>query len=349
MGRKMIGIIIGMLVVAMLLPSITATAPSETKKRVFTGCYIEASGPIDFTWQLNDIAIGFRYRYISFWPVVFNEPDSDVTIYSKKNGDILWGDTFESGQWVLYLVGFIGKYNNDGSTADTLIANLEGRACFILISPDSDNQQHTTNQDVEQTISSSVTMNDIQSLKIKERYLNCYLEISGYMHHDWPAIIKYPNMLQIVWIYGLNSAKVLFGLYSYILFEEDASIKIYDKKDGKLLWQHQEIIDPLVTLIGFSGDYVIDDTPYQLPHITLNGNVRFLGIRLNDGYTMIKKVVGIVIEGLLIATIVSVGISIAQPIDEKNINTLSSSQIEIKIKGVWGIHAVIKNIGNRPQ
>lgn len=266
----------------MLLPSITANSTPESKKEVFIDCYIKATGSIDFTWKLNDIPIGLRYRFISYWPVVFNEPDVDVTIYSKKNGQILWEDTFESGQWVLYLTGFIGKYNNDGSTADTLIANLEGRACFILISPNSCNQQQNTNQEVDQTISSSVTMNDVQSLKIKERYLNCYLEISGYMHHDWPAIIKYPNMLQIVWIHGLNSEKVLFGLYSYILFEEDVSLKIYDKKDGNLLWQHQGRIDPLVTLIGFSGDYIIDDTPYQLPHITLNGNTRFISVKLHN-------------------------------------------------------------------
>ena len=60
---------------------------------------------------------------------------------------------------------------------------------------------------------------------------------------------------------------------------------------------------------------------------------------------MINKVVGILIVGLLLATILPVGSSIAQTIDEKDINTLSSSQIEIKIKGGWGIHAFIKNIG----
>jgi hypothetical protein len=134
MKRKIIGIIAGMLVVSMLLPSIAATSTVGTKREVFKHCYIEATGEIDFTFKLNDIPIGLRYRYISFWPIVFIEPNVDVTIYSKKNGDILWEDTFESGQWVLYLVGFIGKYNTDGSTAETLIANLDGRACFVMIS-----------------------------------------------------------------------------------------------------------------------------------------------------------------------------------------------------------------------
>ena len=134
MRRTIMGLIIGILVATMLLPSIAATSTFGNKKEVFKHCYIEATGEIDFTFKLNDIPIGLRYRYISFWPIVFIEPNVDVTIYSKKNGDILWEDTFESGQWVLYLVGFIGKYNNDGSTAETLIANLDGRACFVMIS-----------------------------------------------------------------------------------------------------------------------------------------------------------------------------------------------------------------------
>jgi hypothetical protein len=60
---------------------------------------------------------------------------------------------------------------------------------------------------------------------------------------------------------------------------------------------------------------------------------------------MIKKVVGILIVGLLMATILPVGSSIAETIDEKDINKLSSSQIEITIKGGFAIHAFIKNIG----
>ena len=60
---------------------------------------------------------------------------------------------------------------------------------------------------------------------------------------------------------------------------------------------------------------------------------------------MIKKILGILIVGLLIATIVPVGSSIAEKIDEKDITRLSSSQIEIKIRGGHSIHAFVKNIG----
>lgn len=282
MSRKIIYLIVGILVIIMLFPSITATSTCSAKKKTFINSYIKASGEIDFTWQLNDIPIGFRYRYISYWPIVFNEPNADVTIYSRKNGNVLWQDTFESGQWVLYLVNFIGKYNNDGSTTDTLIANLNGRAGFIMISSDADLKNDINNEGVDRSFSSSTSITNNPSINTRGRYLNCYLEISGYMHHDWPAVIKLPNMFQVLWMHQLISDKVLFGLYSYILFEEDASIKIYDKKDGNLLWQHEGIIDPLITLIGFSGEYIIDDKPDLLPHITLNGNARFLSIKLND-------------------------------------------------------------------
>jgi hypothetical protein len=279
MRRKLISLILVVLVVPLLLPSITATSTVETKKEIFTSCYLEASGAIDFTYQLNDILVGLRYRLISFWPIVFNEPTVDVTIYSKKNGNILWEDNFDSGQWVLYLVGFIGKYNNDGSTADTLIANLDGRACFIMISPAKEKTDSATPQSSE-SVTPSVSMTDIKPVITQGRYQDCYLEISGYMHNDWPAIVKFPNMIQVLWKYEPDTTHILYGLYSYILFEKDANIKVYDEKGGDLLWQHDGNVNPLITLIGFSGDSVIDDPPGTLPYITINGDARFLGIKL---------------------------------------------------------------------
>jgi hypothetical protein len=210
---------------------------------------------------------------------VFNEPNVDVTIYSKKNGRVLWEDTFDSGQWVLYLIGFFGKYNNDGSTANTLIANLDGRTCFILISPLKENTDDATYQNSE-SATTTVPPNDIQPLITEGRYRKCYLEISGYMHNDWRAFIKLPNMVQFSWVYDAGTTHVRNGLYSYIIFEKDAMIKVYDEKNGDLLWQHQGTTSPLLTLIGFSGDCTIDSTPGELPHITMNGDVRFLGIRL---------------------------------------------------------------------
>ena len=50
-----------------------------------------------------------------------------------------------------------------------------------------------------------------------------------------------------------------------------------------------------------------------------------------------KKVIGILVVGLLIVTILPAGNAIAQ--------STEASQIEINIKGGFGIHALIKNIG----
>ena len=259
MGKKIMILIIGILVIFLLFPSIPAITTHENNKEIFTNCYIKATGSIDFTWQLCDIPIGLRYRFISYWPIVFNEPNVDVTIYSKKNRNILWEDSYESGQWVLYLVGFFGKYNTDGSTDETLIANLDGRVYFVMIKTiDNKHCDIIPHHDYSESPISSDSMNNMYYVNNHERYFNCHIEISGYMHDDWPAVVKFPNMLQVLWLDNLDTTKILFGLYSYILFEEDANIKIYDKQDGTLLWQHEGGDDPLITLLGFSGECIID-------------------------------------------------------------------------------------------
>ncbi len=60
---------------------------------------------------------------------------------------------------------------------------------------------------------------------------------------------------------------------------------------------------------------------------------------------MIKKAIGILIVGLLISTLLPVGSALARTTQEKNINALSSSPIEITMKGGWGLQAMIKNTG----
>lgn len=59
---------------------------------------------------------------------------------------------------------------------------------------------------------------------------------------------------------------------------------------------------------------------------------------------MRQKIFGILIVGLLMATIFPVGTSIAQSAEEKHIKILTS-QIEITIKGGFSIRAFIKNTG----
>lgn len=114
-----------------------------------------------------------------------------------------------------------------------------------------------------------------------KRFTNCYVEISGYIHNDWPAIIKLPNMFQSGWIMS-SEEDVLFGLYSYMLFENSAAIIVYSEKNGDILWEHQKDVDPLITIIGFNGFYEFINPPLQLSSVTLEGMVGYISIRLKD-------------------------------------------------------------------
>ena len=117
--------------------------------------------------------------------------------------------------------------------------------------------------------------------KPEGQYKNCYIVASGLEHSDWPAVIKLPNVVRIMWLKQSNS-DVRFGLYSYVLFGKDATVTIYDKEGGTQVWQHQGIHDPLITLVGFSGEYTFNESPGNLTQIMINGTARFLSIRLCD-------------------------------------------------------------------
>jgi len=269
MGRKMIGLIIGMLVVTLLLPSITATSTGSTKKEIFTNCYIEASGEIDFTWKLNDIPIGLRYRFISAWPIVFNEPNVDVTIYSKKNGEVIWQDNFESGQWGLYLVGFIGKYNNDGSTADTLIANLDGRACFVMISTSQNSNDYPMKD------------NEIIATQNVDHYSNCYVEIDGLLSdEDYSKIFDMGPFWKIYFLrLAGNGNPPSSVLYWYIRLDETAQITIKSEENGDILWSNDNLYEQEIRILRFNGEYISSFNEEGRIKKDIQGNVQTIWIK----------------------------------------------------------------------
>jgi hypothetical protein len=123
---------------------------------------------------------------------------------------------------------------------------------------------------------------DIGPVEPVVRYKNCYIEVSAYIHNDWPAVIKLPNMLKVAWKQSPDSHEVSFGFYSYFVFGNDALITVYDKKDGTILWQHEGIHDPSIAMVGFTGDYIPDADSYYLTHFIIEGTVRLLGIRIYD-------------------------------------------------------------------
>lgn len=103
------------------------------RRRVFTTCYIEATGSVNhmlkhlwFRPFLNDYAV------VSYWAILFDEPDAQVTIYNRENGRVLWQDNEDFGQWGLKIIGYFGIYTNPSD--EGLRINLRGNAiCAITI------------------------------------------------------------------------------------------------------------------------------------------------------------------------------------------------------------------------
>jgi len=143
MKKKIIGALICVLLIVTAIPLTNAINENNTgelvtqkesiaKRRVFTTCYIEASGPVDHMWK----TFWFRpfrgdYAFVSYWAISFREPDVEVTIYTRENGRVLWQSENEFGQWALKLIGYFGVYTNP-PVDDGLGINLQGRALLAL-------------------------------------------------------------------------------------------------------------------------------------------------------------------------------------------------------------------------
>ena len=142
MTRKIIGILICVLLIATTIPITSATNANNTevvvtqkdniaKRRLFTTCYIEASGSVNHMWK----TFWFRpfrgdYALVSYWAISFEEPDVQVTIYNRENGRVLWQNENDYGQWGLKLIGYFGAYTNP--PGDGLLINLRGNALFAI-------------------------------------------------------------------------------------------------------------------------------------------------------------------------------------------------------------------------
>ena len=112
-----------------------------------------------------------------------------------------------------------------------------------------------------------------------ERFTQCYIEISGIMHNDWPALIKLANHW---WFWHSERNNEYFISYGYSVFEPDVEITIYDEKGGSVLWEYTSNIDPLVSFIGFKGDFSYTDNSPYLPQITYEGKVFMVNIILKN-------------------------------------------------------------------
>jgi len=138
MKKKILGILIVMLFFIQVFPSAIATQPFGNEKKVFENCYIEATGDVEPSGGSLFRYVMFKYFFIRphggdsafvlLWLIEFIEPNVEVTIYTEKDGEILWQDTGLKGVWGFKLFWFKGTYTNEGSTDDQLVVNLEGTA-----------------------------------------------------------------------------------------------------------------------------------------------------------------------------------------------------------------------------
>ena len=136
MRRKLFGIILGTLVLTLLLPSITASFTVGNQKEIFKDCYIEATGTVEHTGSYFVRYVMWKHfwfrpygddrAFVFLWRIAFMEPNVTVSIYTEKNGDIIWQDVGLTGIWGLTLFWFNGIYTTEGSTEDQLIVNFQG-------------------------------------------------------------------------------------------------------------------------------------------------------------------------------------------------------------------------------
>jgi len=143
MKKKIIGIIIGMLLITVFIPSISATQTFGNKREVYKDCYIEVTGtvvPVSGN-LINYLMFKFFFirpysderAFVILWHIQWMEPDVTVTVYTEKNGEILWEDTGLIGVWGMRLFWYKGIYTNDGTTEDQLVVNLEGNAKVVTL------------------------------------------------------------------------------------------------------------------------------------------------------------------------------------------------------------------------
>jgi hypothetical protein len=146
-------IIILLVVLMFLITGFATISNSKENKAVekidnanklgYKGCYIAASGKIsEEDWfaiiRMPNMWKTFWFRpplneqeaFVSFWRIIY-QSDSEVTIYTEENGDILW-DYNGQEDVNLIIIGFNGIYIPDRSNPDEpLHVEISGNALFV--------------------------------------------------------------------------------------------------------------------------------------------------------------------------------------------------------------------------
>ena len=103
-------------------------------------------------------------------------------------------------------------------------------------------------------------------------FTTCFIEADGEIAYDfdWPAIIKMPNMWKTLWFRPFNNDKALVTSWM-LVFNYDSDVKIYNRENGDLLWNHQGTEYPQLKIFGFYGDYIPSSGDDDSFRVSLSG------------------------------------------------------------------------------
>ena len=138
MGRKVVGILVGMLFFTTVIQAIAASPDQQGKplvdnKEVFKNCYIDATGLLEYgnvMRQYLHLTVG-DHSFVAYWWITWDDFNATnpttVSIYSEKNGELLWNNEgHQGGVWSIQLFLYRGIYTNTKLVDGRLIIHLEG-------------------------------------------------------------------------------------------------------------------------------------------------------------------------------------------------------------------------------
>jgi hypothetical protein len=142
MRRKIFGILVCMLLILTLSPTMNATSanykPLAQKNETFKNCYIKCDGLLELGNVMHKI-IFLRNNdntFVFFWLIEWDNFNTNfpttVTIYSEKNGQVLWNNDGIDGIWGLHLIVYKGSYTQSSASDGRLILHIEGNARLAI-------------------------------------------------------------------------------------------------------------------------------------------------------------------------------------------------------------------------
>jgi hypothetical protein len=143
MGRKVFGVLIGLMVLATVVPLTSAQShpvvrPTEQINKTYTNCYIESDGILEFGNVMHKLVYLklLRHAFVLFWLIEWDNTNdiypTTVTVYSSKGGDVLWTNEGQEGIWGLHLLLYRGIYTQTSTEDGRLIIHLEGNTAVAI-------------------------------------------------------------------------------------------------------------------------------------------------------------------------------------------------------------------------